>query len=244
MSLLITHTHAEGTMIEGTSRGDGTAETLKKLGWRWSRNLGSWYVPQTRLVSSSARARRVVNATRTALEMDGFTVVTQVDWNVPEDTLEARIDRQRERVVALEAKVARKTAAEDAAWGREQSAVDRLPWGGEPIKVGHHSEGRHRNAINKAHAAAHVALGATHDREDAVGALEAARHNLAGLEAQRGRVTYTAEMLQGAVAVRDRWGWHRVVRVNAKSVTVATEHSWTGRIPIGQVLEHRAEGVS
>jgi hypothetical protein len=32
--LTITHTHAEGTLIDGTSRGDGTAEVLKANGWR------------------------------------------------------------------------------------------------------------------------------------------------------------------------------------------------------------------
>lgn len=38
----------EGTLIEGTSRNDGTAEVLKSCGWRWSRNLGAWFVPQSR----------------------------------------------------------------------------------------------------------------------------------------------------------------------------------------------------
>jgi len=30
--LTITHTHAEGTLIDGTDRGDGTAEILKANG--------------------------------------------------------------------------------------------------------------------------------------------------------------------------------------------------------------------
>ena len=53
MSLTITHTHAAGTLIDGTGRADGSAEVLKTVAnpytgragaWRWSRNLGSWYV--------------------------------------------------------------------------------------------------------------------------------------------------------------------------------------------------------
>lgn len=40
--------------------------------------------------------------------------------------------------------------------------------------------------------------------------------------------------------VRDSSGWHRVVRVNAKSVTVATEWSWTDRIPLERVIETRS----
>lgn len=55
---------------------------------------------------------------------------------------------------------------------------------------------------------------------------------------------FTAADLDGAVAVRTHHGWHRVVRVNAKSVTVATGHSWTDRIPLGRVLEFRKGGAS
>lgn len=45
--------------------------------------------------------------------------------------------------------------------------------------------------------------------------------------------------LVGAVAVRTRWGWRKVVRVNAKSVTVESGHSWTDRIPNGRIVEVR-----
>jgi hypothetical protein len=45
--------------------------------------------------------------------------------------------------------------------------------------------------------------------------------------------------LVGAVAVRTRWGWREVVRVNAKSVTVKSGYSWTDRVPNGQVIEVR-----
>lgn len=41
-------------------------------------------------------------------------------------------------------------------------------------------------------------------------------------------------------AVRDRHGWHRVVRVNASSVTVETAWSWTDRIPRSRIIETRA----
>lgn len=51
------------------------------------------------------------------------------------------------------------------------------------------------------------------------------------------RPKFTAEDLSGAIAVRDRFGWHRVVRVSAKSVTVETPYSWTERIPLAKVLE-------
>jgi len=53
------------------------------------------------------------------------------------------------------------------------------------------------------------------------------------------RPKLTADDVRSAVAVRDQFGWHRVVRVNAKSVTVETPYSWTERIPLERVLEVR-----
>jgi hypothetical protein len=57
--------------------------------------------------------------------------------------------------------------------------------------------------------------------------------------AEKARHKLTADDVRGAVAVRDAHGWHRVVRVSAKSVTVETAWSWTERIPLDRVLEVR-----
>jgi hypothetical protein len=39
--------------------------------------------------------------------------------------------------------------------------------------------------------------------------------------------------------VRDRWGWHRVVRVSKKSVSVETGYTWTDRIALDRLIEIR-----
>lgn len=52
-------------------------------------------------------------------------------------------------------------------------------------------------------------------------------------------VPFTDEQYKSARAVRDRIGWHKVVRVNAKSVTVETPYSWTDRIPRARIIEVR-----
>lgn len=57
--------------------------------------------------------------------------------------------------------------------------------------------------------------------------------------AESERVRFTAADLAGATHVRNGIGWHQVVRVNGKSVTVLTPHSWTDRIAVEQILEHR-----
>jgi hypothetical protein len=76
---------------------------------------------------------------------------------------------------------------------------------------------------------------------EAVARAETLEHK-AGLaearERETARVRFTDRVeLAGATHVRDRHGWHAVVRVNAKSVTVKTAYSWTDSIPLAQVFE-------
>jgi hypothetical protein len=56
-------------------------------------------------------------------------------------------------------------------------------------------------------------------------------------EALTAPVPFTPEELAAALVVRTSTGWHKVVRVNAKSVTVESGYSWTDRYTIAQVLE-------
>jgi hypothetical protein len=58
-------------------------------------------------------------------------------------------------------------------------------------------------------------------------------------ESEAARTRYAAADLKGARFVKDRYGWHEVVRVNAKTVTVKTPYSWTDSIPIGKIHDHR-----
>lgn len=58
--------------------------------------------------------------------------------------------------------------------------------------------------------------------------------------AEQARPKVTREDCVDARVVRDEFGWHVVVRVNAKSVTVKTPYSWTDTIALGKILEVRA----
>lgn len=152
MTLTIAHTHAEGTLIEGTAKGDGTNIILKRHRWRWSRVMGAWYIPNSR-DKNSQQAR--IHATALDLEAAGFVVDLDID-NTPRTTAEieaAAKSRAEARAAALARRVERKKAAAEVARNRYYDALERLPHGGEPVKVGHHSERRHRNDINRAHTA-------------------------------------------------------------------------------------------
>lgn len=62
---------------------------------------------------------------------------------------------------------------------------------------------------------------------------------VAAREAEKARPKPTADDVRGARFVRDSYGWHEVVRISAKSVTVKTPWSWTERIALDKVLEAR-----
>lgn len=95
-----------------------------------------------------------------------------------------------------------------------------------------------RNGARLAERAIDEALAAQQAERDRLHAEGVARRK-AAREAEKEREKFTAADLAGAEFVRDDIGWHRVVRVNAKSVTVATACSWTERVAIGDVREWR-----
>jgi len=53
------------------------------------------------------------------------------------------------------------------------------------------------------------------------------------------KIDYTPEQYKTAKVVRTVTGWHKVVKVNAKSVTVETPYSWTDRIEAARIIEVR-----
>ena len=151
--LTISHTAEQGTLLKGTTRGDGTHEVMRDVQqtvghWRWAPSLCQWIV-----VSSRDRQPKqvVIDAAATALREAGFTVHMRID-RTARDTALAEADRgrrQADRAEALRNKASRKDAAAVAADTAHDRAWAALPSGGEPIKIGHHSEQRHRRAIEK-----------------------------------------------------------------------------------------------
>ena len=95
-----------------------------------------------------------------------------------------------------------------------------------------------RNGARLAERAIDETLAAQQAERDAKHAEGVARRK-AEREAEKTREKFTAADLTGAEFVRDDIGWHRVVRVNAKTVTVTTAYSWTERVPIEQVRAYR-----
>lgn len=85
---------------------------------------------------------------------------------------------------------------------------------------------------------------ARNDREaEAWQQVRQAQQRVTALEGQvaQGSVQrrFTREDVVGAVVVRTAGGWHKVVRVNARTVSVATGYSWVDRYPFDRLLEVR-----
>lgn len=149
MTIDIRHDAEDGTLVYGTSRGDGTNTILKLHGFKWFRTLGLWGLPNSR---DHQPNRYKINRAAEALRAAGHEVSTTIDaTHRPVEQAEAdRSQRAADRADALAAKADRKATAAQAAWDAEARASAAVPEGGEPIKVGHHSEKRHRRSIERA----------------------------------------------------------------------------------------------
>lgn len=172
--LTITHTHSDGTLIDGTARGDGTAGILKERRWRWSRHLGTWYVPRSR---DAAAKRQLIEATVADLRAEGHQVTVDIDdrWRDAATVDADRRARLSARAEALADKADRRAAEESAASAHAHELADRMPLG-QPILVGHHSERAMRAAYDRIHAAQDRAVAAcrTHVEADRKAVIAAA----------------------------------------------------------------------
>lgn len=300
--LTIDHTAAEGTILHGSQRGDGVAEILKPLGWRWGRTLGAWYVPRSR---DTLPRGELLEATTAALRAAGHDVTTDLDLTARNPVVVAAdlVRRSHARADRLDARADRREQRADALREAADARLARFA-GGQPILVGHHSEtgacrdlerGQDltRRAIAQADSAKADRAAAASARAHATGRnapttvarriarLEASQRQLSARLAQSGTYASTVPLtpeyrarlerelddvraqLQHWQSVRDeqlatgqahafgpaditagdlvliRGTWRTVARVNTKSVSVQTGHSWTDRVPWHEVRDHR-----
>lgn len=145
-TIAITHNAAEGTLVYGTARGDGSKDVLGPAGFRWYRSMNAWGIVGSRdRRPDTAKIELAAHQLRAA----GFSVVVDIDTTArPAAAVEAdRAVRSHARAEALRAAASRSDQKAQGAWDAAERAARAVPPGGEPIKIGHHSEGRHRKAI-------------------------------------------------------------------------------------------------
>ncbi|MFF2612345.1 ParB/RepB/Spo0J family partition protein [Kitasatospora sp. NPDC058046] len=138
--LTITHTRAQGTLLEGSRKGDGVWEIVRPIGFRSSRTVGL-YLPRSR--DRRADTWRIGRA-KDALEAAGFTVAVEIDEYERRSFAEAeadRTERAEERAERFDDRAGRALAASDARHEAARSIMRHIPFG-QPILVGHHSQRR------------------------------------------------------------------------------------------------------
>jgi hypothetical protein len=233
-------TEDAGALMEGTTR--DMAETIKatRQGWRWSRNLGSWYLART-LRPETVTAK--VQATIRHLEAEGITV-EWIDGERADDEERARrrYERDKELVDAHQEKAEKLKAEGDAYNQRSKELADMIPMG-QPILVGHHSERRHRKHLDKIHNDMGKAVGAWKAAERREEKAKAAATRVAKADRQaelaaNGPKFGPADIRPGDLVRPRRWPQpRRVVRVNPTTVSVETGYSWTDRIPYADITQ-------
>lgn len=90
--VVITHSWLEGSVLDGTVKGDGAAEVVKALGWRWGRSIGRWYLPRSRGKAADVAA---IESAAASLRAAGFVVETAIEQSRP-DQAELEADERAE----------------------------------------------------------------------------------------------------------------------------------------------------
>lgn len=209
-------------------------DAFKGLGWKWSRSLGAWVIPRTwRHETVDYKVAQTVSVLA-----DVATEVVGADDRDDDATREERrAERDRQLVDANRARADASRDRSDAAYGQSRQLADMIPMG-QPVLVGHHSEGRHRRDLARIDRAMRRSV----DESAAADVYESRARAAAGRVAARERapkVAFGPGDVRKGDRVRTRYGWHDVVRVNAKSVSVPSlvGGSWTDRLAWSKVLE-------
>ena len=149
-AITIRHTHQDGTLIEGSRKGDGVYEILKGLGhnWRYFPSLRQIGIGQSR--DKAADTWKIGKATE-ALRAAGHEVTVEVDDSQRRAFAEAeaeRYERAGARADYHEEQAGKAADSAQAAYEASHRLVENIPFG-QPILVGHHSEGRHRRTLDR-----------------------------------------------------------------------------------------------
>lgn len=185
MSITISHTAAEGTLVTGDTRPH--KDTIKTHGLRWSRNIEAWYVRNSR--DRHPDTGRIERLTASLREV-GVEVTVEVDATPrPVADREAdRADRADSRTEALEAKAERLDQRADALYNDYRQRAERIPFG-QPILADHHSANRDRRyrerMIRKADQSFETRTAAESAGERAEAAEANQRHRLNGATTER-----------------------------------------------------------
>ncbi|MBT2453279.1 ParB/RepB/Spo0J family partition protein [Streptomyces sp. ISL-86] len=139
----IEHTRAEGTILTGSRKGDGVFEIVRDHGFWFSRNVTGLYIRRSQDKEADMwRINRAADALRAA----GHEVTITINEDERRTFAEAEADREEraeDRADRFGDRAGRAVASADARRATADQISKRFEFG-QPILVGHHSEGRAR----------------------------------------------------------------------------------------------------
>lgn len=144
--ITITHTRADGTLLEGSAKGDGVLNIVRPYGFRFFPSLECLGIVRSR--DRAAQMWRI-NGARADLEQAGWTVEVTIDEDTARSFSEAEADREQraeDRIERLSGAAERAQASSEAGYRRAHEIAEHIP-PGQPVLIGHHSEGAHRQAL-------------------------------------------------------------------------------------------------
>ena len=189
----ITHTHADGTLIEGSSKGDGVWETLKGLrdNWRYFRSLGQIGLGQSRdKAAMTHRINRAADALRAA---GGHEVTVSIDESQRRTVAEIEADRAERagaRAEHYEERSERVGAQASADYARAREMGSVIPFG-QPVMPDHHSYGRdmsYRRRMGRTYDRAFAAMDQAETLADRAKAAEATQAHRESIPATLRRI--------------------------------------------------------
>lgn len=145
--IVIRHTHEDGTTVEGSAKGDGVWEALRPLGWTYRRTPGI-FIRGSRYKGAD---RWKINRAAEAVRALGLSCAVVIEEGMSFAEREAaRVDAAEERAERSEDRAGRAAASSQSARDASDRIGERF-WMGQPILVGHHSEGRARRDQERMH---------------------------------------------------------------------------------------------
>lgn len=148
--ITIRHTRAAGTLIEGSTKGDGVYEIVRPHGFHYFPSLQQIGIRRSR---DRAAKKWEINAATNALRAAGFEVEIVIDEDDRRTFAEAeqdRYDRAEDRAERLQERACRAANTSQGLRDEAKRRRDAIPFG-QPILVGHHSKGRDRRFRDRTH---------------------------------------------------------------------------------------------
>lgn len=177
----ITFTFLAGATVDGDPRPHHGE--LKSRGWRWSRNMGAWYLPSSR-GQSAEQYRAKIEDTARALRDCGLTVTTSIHDEIPtvDDVAaleESKLERAANRAEGLSAASDRAATRAEQRFAAVDATLDMIP-PGQPVLMGHHSQRRHQNDLARMDRNMHKGVEAAAEAREFERRSRAAEHTAAG----------------------------------------------------------------